>query len=439
MVIPSIDLQNASTVQLVGGRDKALDAGDPRPLARRFGLAGEIAVIDLDAALSTGSNAALIKDLLTLAPCRVGGGIRSIDRAVEWLDAGAHRVILGTAAVPEILRELPRERVIAAVDAYHGEVVVKGWREGTGRKLAERIAELRDHVGGFLVTFVEREGRMTGIDMEQVAAVIAAAGPVRVTVAGGIASAAEIGAIDRAGADAQVGMGLYTGKFSLAGALAAPLSSDRPDGLWPTIVCDEGGVALGLAYSNLESLTKAVELQQGVYWSRNRGLWIKGLTSGATQDLLRVTPDCDRDCLRFTVRQRGAGFCHTGSATCFGGLNGLRDLAATLARRKAEAPAGSYTARLFSDPALLRAKLLEEAGELADAVQAQDPAQAAEEAADVLYFALASLASVGGDLSDVERVLDRRRLRVTRRPGNAKPSAPAHSSDAPAPRTLETP
>ncbi|MFN9974990.1 MAG: HisA/HisF-related TIM barrel protein, partial [Phycisphaerae bacterium] len=107
MVIPSIDLQGGSTVQLVGGRDKALDAGDPRPLLRRFSIAGEVAVIDLDAAIGTGSNAALIEELVTQAPCRVGGGIRSVDAAIRWLDAGASKVILGTAATPEILKELP--------------------------------------------------------------------------------------------------------------------------------------------------------------------------------------------------------------------------------------------------------------------------------------------------------------------------------------------
>ena len=162
MIVPSIDLQDGQAVQLIGGEKKALDAGDPRPIARQYGRVGEIAVVDLDAALGRGSNAAVIEELVALAPCRVGGGIRTVEAAIAWLDRGALSVVLGTAARPEILQALPRERVIAALDARHGEVVVEGWQKGTGRGVLERIAELRDLVGGFLVTFVEREGRLAG-------------------------------------------------------------------------------------------------------------------------------------------------------------------------------------------------------------------------------------------------------------------------------------
>ena len=130
MIVPSIDLQGGQTVQLVGGAEKAIDAGDPMPIAERFAIAGEIAVIDLDAAMRTGSNAALIEPLLARFACRVGGGIRDVASAVGWLDRGARKVILGTAAKPEILSQLPRERVIAALDARHGEVVVEGWQQG---------------------------------------------------------------------------------------------------------------------------------------------------------------------------------------------------------------------------------------------------------------------------------------------------------------------
>ncbi|MDA0951393.1 MAG: HisA/HisF-related TIM barrel protein, partial [Proteobacteria bacterium] len=165
MIIPSIDLMGGQAVQLIGGKERAIEAGDPRPIAERFRLAGEIAVIDLDAALGQGDNRALIEELVKLAPCRVGGGIRDVETAIRWLDAGAAKVILGTAAKPEILRELPRERVIAALDAVEGEVVTHGWTTRTGASIDDRMAELAPYVGGFLVTFVEREGRMQGTDM----------------------------------------------------------------------------------------------------------------------------------------------------------------------------------------------------------------------------------------------------------------------------------
>ena len=252
MIIPSIDIEGGETVQLVGGKERALSAGDPRPLARRFGRTGDTALIDLDAARGRGSNRVLIESLLDLAPCRVGGGIRDYDTAARWLDAGAHRIIIGTAAAVPLLRRLPRDRVIAALDGVDGELVVEGWQSRTGVPVLERMAELREHVSGFLITFVEREGRMQGIDIEAARRLRAAAGAVRLTVAGGIREASEVAALDALGIDVQVGMALYTGRFDVADAIAAMLRSEREDGLWPTVVCDDLGQALRMVES-LES------------------------------------------------------------------------------------------------------------------------------------------------------------------------------------------
>lgn len=412
MIIPSIDLSNGQAVQLVGGREPRIEAGDPRPIAERFRLAGEVAVIDLDAARGTGHNRALIEELVRMAPCRVGGGIRDVDTARHWLDAGARRIILGTAATPEILSHLPRQRVIVALDALHHEVVTHGWTTRSGETVEAGMARLRDLAGGFLVTFVEREGRMEGTDLDRALALAEAAGDARLTVAGGFTDPREIATADRAGIDAQVGMALYSGALHLADAIAAPLVSDRPDGLWPTVVVDEHQRALGLAWSDAESLRAAVDRKAGIYHSRTRGLWIKGETSGATQDLLRIDPDCDRDALKFTVRQAGSGFCHLGTRTCWGDDAGLPALVRVLAGRLADAPAGSYTARLFSEPALLEAKLLEEAGELAAAGTRAD---VIHEAADVIFFALTAAVRAGVALADIEDELDRRALAVTRR------------------------
>ncbi|MBI1382758.1 MAG: phosphoribosyl-ATP diphosphatase [Planctomycetaceae bacterium] len=417
MIIPSIDILGGRTVQLVGGETLAIDAGDPRPLARRFGRVGEVAAIDLDAARGTGSNRALIEALLPLAPLRVGGGIRDAALARSWLDAGAAKVILGTAARVEVLEQLPAERVIAAVDARDGEVVVEGWRKRTGRSLTSTLSELAPHVGGFLVTLVEREGQLVGVDLERARAIAAAAKGVPVTLAGGVASARHVGELDRLGIDAQVGMALYTGRVSLGEAVWACLASDRADGLVPTIVADDGGRALGLVYSSLESLHAMLEEGVGVYASRRRGLWRKGATSGATEEVVDVRPDCDRDALLVRVRQREPGFCHLERFTCFGAERGLARLERTLQRRKVAAPRGSYAARLFAEPALLADKLREEAAELAVAKGAE---AVLAETADVVFFALARLVSEGGSLAQLESLLDQRSLRTTRRPGDAK-------------------
>ncbi len=406
------------TVQLIGGKEHALDAGDPRPIAARFAIAGEIAVVDLDGALGRGSNSELIRELVQIAPCRVGGGIRDIESAVRWLDAGATKIVLGTAATPEILGQLPRERVVAALDADHGQVVVEGWRTGTGESILDRMHRLRGLVGGFLVTFVEREGRMGGTNMELVAELVEAAGDARVTIAGGITSAEDIARLDAMGADAQVGMALYTGRLDLGDSIGAPLRSDRADGLWPTVVVDEMGVALGLAYSSAESLRQAVRTGRGVYQSRQRGVWIKGESSGDTQQLLRVDLDCDRDALRFTVRQSGRGFCHVGTRTCWGPARGLQALQDRIGTRStSDAGAGSYSTRLLGDAELLRAKLVEEAAELAEA---RGRADVTHEAADLLYFTSVAMRRASIGFSEVAAELDRRGLRVTRRPGNAK-------------------
>jgi phosphoribosyl-ATP pyrophosphohydrolase len=168
----------------------------------------------------------------------------------------------------------------------------------------------------------------------------------------------------------------------------------------------------------MDSLAASIEQQAGVYWSRSRGqLWRKGETSGATQTLLGIKADCDSDTLRFTVRQHGSGFCHLGSETCWGDQRGLAALERILQQRLADPPEGSYTNRLANDPSLLASKLAEEIGELIDADGAE---QVIHEASDVLYFTLVRMLGAGVSLADVERELDRRARKVTRRPGNAK-------------------
>jgi len=355
------------------------------------------------------------------APCRVGGGIRDLDAARGWLDAGAARIMIGTAASPEFCGALPRERVIAAVDAERGHVVVAGWRTATGTPVLDRIRDLAPLVGGFLFTQVEHEGAMSGFDFPAVADAVRAAGQARLTAAGGITTATEIAELDRIGADAQVGMALYTSRLSLGEAVAAPLAKSLDGDVWPTVVCDEWGHTLGLVWSTRESLARAIAERRGVYWSRSRRtLWEKGATSGNTQELVRVELDCDRDALRFTVRQRGAGFCHLDRRSCWPSGFDLDELTRTIAERAARPEPGSGTAKLLADPALLAAKLREEAEELARADARGD---VVHEAADLLYLTLVAVVRGGGTLAEVVAELSRRRGAVTRRPMVTKSEA----------------
>jgi phosphoribosyl-ATP pyrophosphohydrolase/phosphoribosyl-AMP cyclohydrolase len=416
MIIPSIDIMDGRAVQLRQGRELVIDAGDPMAWLERFSVVGEVAVIDLDAALGTGTNRPLIRQMVRQASCRVGGGIRDDATARDWLDAGATRIIVGTAATPAFCRALPRERVIAAVDSRNGSVVVNGWRTTTGRAALEVIPELSPHVSGFLLTQVEHEGTMQGFDRELVLAAIRAAGDARVTAAGGITTADDIATLDRDGADAQVGMALYSGAMSLGDAVGATLSSGMD--LWPTIVADESGRTLGLVWSNRDSIRRAVEERVGVYWSRSRrSLWVKGESSGNRQYLLSVHVDCDRDALLFVVRQEGSGFCHQGTRSCFGNRFDLGTLERIIASRATSIDASSGTRRLLTEHGLLAAKLREEAGELAGA---ESPDEVVHEAADLMYLLLTAAARTGVTMADIEAELGRRNLRVTRRPMEAK-------------------
>ena len=206
-------------------------------------------------------------------------------------------------------------------------------------------------------------------------------------------------------------------KIRVSSLLLAQAKSDRPDRLFSTAVTDERGVLLGMVYSNEESVAESLRTGRGVYHSRKRGLWRKGDTSGDWQELIQIGLDCDGDCLRFVVRQQGDGFCHLKRATCFGYYTGLSRLEKTLQSRKRSAPEGSYTARLFNDPKMLNAKIMEEATEACEATLKED---FVAEAADVLYFVLTKATALGITLEDIERDLDRKAVKVKRRKGDAK-------------------
>ena len=221
--------------------------------------------------------------------------------------------------------------------------------------------------------------------------------------------------------------------LNTAKLLLSQVKSDRPDGLITTLVTDERGIALGLVYSSPESVQESLKTGRGVYQSRKRGLWYKGESSGDVQELIKISLDCDSDCLLFTVRQLGKGFCHLGTSTCFGNYSGLSKLQKTLESRKSSAPEGSYTSRLFKDSELLNAKLMEEAGELCEAKTKEN---VAFEAADLIYFALTKCVASGVSLDDVEKNLDAKSLKVKRRLGSAKvplPSQPPKVETRPKP------
>lgn len=224
MLIPSIDLKAGQVVQLVQGRDLALASDDLSGWMARFAAFPKVQLIDLDAAMGSGSNHELVLRVCGALPCRVGGGIRSVERAQAVLGAGATAVIAGSALFrngrpdldfcEQLVAAVGRDRVIAAVDSLGGKVVVRGWTEATPLSTVDAVRALEPYCGEFLYTHVDTEGLMHGIDMDAVRAVRQATAR-RVTAAGGITTGEEIQALDGIGVDAVVGMAIYTGRLSL--------------------------------------------------------------------------------------------------------------------------------------------------------------------------------------------------------------------------------
>jgi phosphoribosyl-ATP pyrophosphohydrolase/phosphoribosyl-AMP cyclohydrolase len=410
MIVPSIDIMNGRAVQLKQGKELVLtDPRDPIELARQFNRYGEVAVIDLDAALGKGNNRQLIAEICRVADARVGGGIRDIDTAREILKLGARRLIFGTAAVPELLSQLPAQKVMVALDHKDGQVLDKGWTRETGESLVDRAQRLSSYCGGYLVTFVETEGSMTGMDLNAIKSLNEQLKK-PLTVAGGIAKSTEIVEIAKLGIDVQVGMALYTGAIDIAESVIDSVAF-LADGLVPTIVQDLNGQVLMLAYSNKDSLRRALDEGKGIYFSRSRKeIWEKGKTSGNTQELISCRVDCDRDALLFTVKQTNAA-CHTQSYSCFGGATSdrkfsLPQLFEILKTRKATMPEKSYSATLFKDRATLFAKILEEANEV---VSYTSHDNLRWEIADVIYFLSVLAVDEGIEWNDIQSELGGRR------------------------------
>ena len=224
MLIPSIDLQNGAVVQLVQGEKLAIRAADAEPWIQKFSRFPRVQLIDLDAAMGKGDNAQIVSSICGRLPCRVGGGIRSVERARAVLGAGAHAVIASSAlfrdggvdvAFAKTLADaVGPERVIAAVDSKGGHVVIHGWKTALPITAVEAVKALEPYCAEFLYTHVDLEGLMQGTSMPAIMAVRDATSR-RVTAAGGITTWAEIDELDAAGVDAVVGMAVYTGQLPL--------------------------------------------------------------------------------------------------------------------------------------------------------------------------------------------------------------------------------
>jgi len=225
MIFPCIDLMDGKVVQLVQGREKALEGDSPLEMLRRFSAFPEIQVIDLNAAMGTGSNGELVRLVAAQARVRVGGGVRSVDRAEALIGQGAHKVIVGTAAfsaeginepfLAELAAAIGSERVVIALDSKEGRIVVKGWREATRLTAEDVLGALEPYCSGFLCTYVDKEGMMQGTDLDWFHR-LRAATSLEITAAGGITTLEEVRALLSIDVHTALGMAIYTGRLSLA-------------------------------------------------------------------------------------------------------------------------------------------------------------------------------------------------------------------------------
>jgi phosphoribosylformimino-5-aminoimidazole carboxamide ribotide isomerase len=228
VLIPCIDLQGGQAVQLVHGRKRELAVADVFGLLEKFKSYPWLHLVDLDAAIGTGDNNALTHDLCAQARqryklrVRVGGGIRTVARALEIVHWGADQIIIGSAAFREgkinarFFRQLARKiapaRIVIALDTARGHITVHGWRHKLALRAENVMAQLEPFCSAFLCTDVDREGTMTGANLDWFRK-LRAASTHPIIAAGGIKTRREIDTLERIGMDAAVGMAVYTNRL----------------------------------------------------------------------------------------------------------------------------------------------------------------------------------------------------------------------------------
>jgi phosphoribosylformimino-5-aminoimidazole carboxamide ribotide isomerase len=227
MLIPAIDLKGGKVVQLIQGEKLAVESSDLDYWIGRFATFPRVNVIDLDAAMGTGSNDGLVREICLRLPCQVGGGVRTTGRAIELVGIGAKKVIVGSAlfkdgridieSAQRFAHAVGVERLIGAVDSKHGHVVTHGWTSATATTAEIAVRALEPYCGEFLYTHVDKEGLMKGTDIPAIRRVRDATRRPLIA-AGGVTTQAEIDELDSLGIDAVVGMAIYTGALDVKGS-----------------------------------------------------------------------------------------------------------------------------------------------------------------------------------------------------------------------------
>jgi phosphoribosyl-ATP pyrophosphohydrolase/phosphoribosyl-AMP cyclohydrolase len=404
MIIPAMELRGGKVVTALadGGYHEYDD--DPVELARALYRLGEIVVIDLDAAQDTGDNLDLIREICRVAECRVGGGIRDERRGDRLLRAGAKQLLVGTGADADLLARFPRKKVLVVMDIQDGRVVRRGWSEETDIDPVELALRLQEHCAGFIYTLVGHRVRMEHQEVQRFEQLKSALPEHRLTAAGGFATVDDLRELDRMGVDGQLTYGQSPCGTNLAVAFVAVLDFEKSSGLVPVVVQDSVGQVLSLMHANRDAVLMSVQTGMATYWSAGQGkIFTKGQSSGNTQDVITVRPDCTRGALLFTVKPSGPS-CHLGRYSCFDDLSyNLHRIEQLMqARKSGEDPHKSYTQLMLADHKAIKERIGQEAAAL-EAAATRD--EVLWETADLLYFVLLNLVNEGLSLDDVNREL----------------------------------
>ena len=224
MIIPCIDLMGGVVVQLVQGREKVLEGKSPDEMLELFARFPQIQVIDLDAAMDKGSNSGILEHVVRHATVRAGGGIRTVGRARELVEQGAHRVIIGTSAftsagpnfqfLSSLRTAVGASQTTIALDSKDGRIVVKGWQEAMQWTAVDLITELEPYCSGFLCTYVDKEGMMQGTDLRWFETLRKRTRH-ELVAAGGITTLEDVRALSSMDIHCAIGMSIYTGRLRL--------------------------------------------------------------------------------------------------------------------------------------------------------------------------------------------------------------------------------
>ncbi len=416
MIINSIDLFNKKAVQMQQGKKILIEKDNINELASEFVKYGEICVIDVEKAKNGKSmNFDIIANLIKRYPCRVGGGINSIEYATKLYSLGAKKVIIGSEAIKgfennfdflkKLNNKIPKKDIIIAIDVIDNYIAYNGWEKVSKISIENGIKSLQTYCNSFLITDIKKEGMLKGINLDLIRRIKELTSN-NLIYAGGVTNKDDIKNLAYNEIDIQIGMSIYSGKLSLADAFISTLKFQN--NLIPCITEDEEKNTLMLAYCNPQSLYKTFTTGKVTYYSRSRSkLWTKGETSGNIQKLLKARTDCDNDTILFTVKQKNNA-CHKKTYSCFGekpfSIKKLENVLNDRIFGRDFENKKSYTKSLSISQT--KKKLMEEAFEL---TEANSKEEIIWEAADLFYFSLVYILKNKVSFDDVLDKLEQRR------------------------------